>query len=75
MDKPQRVEPQEQPDRRQRDRRQTSIKAIQTEFDRLSLNIRHNDEKVKELEAAQKVQLVRIAQIQQEIEALKRSRD
>ena len=48
---------------------------MQTKFDSLRASIQQNEEKALELEAQLKVQFVRIAQIQQEIERLKSSRE
>jgi hypothetical protein len=59
-------------DRRQRERR-TQIADLQTTHDELRATIERNAEWLKRLEAEQHVQLVRISQIQRELDLLKQS--
>ena len=63
-----------QSDRRQRDRRQQRVTALQAELEPLRARVMANDERMRELEAEQKVQLVRIAQIQRELDDLKKTK-
>jgi hypothetical protein len=67
------VERRHLPDRRQRDRR-ARIAALQTEYVELRRAVQQNIEQMKRLELEQRTQLIRIAQLQQEIDALKKSR-
>jgi hypothetical protein len=60
-------------ERRQRERR-ARIADLQANHDDLRVIIERNAEQIKRLEAEQQVQLIRIAQIQREIDALKKSR-
>jgi hypothetical protein len=60
-------------ERRQRERR-ARIADLQANHDDLRAIIERNAEQIKRLEAEQQVQLIRIAQIQREIDALKKSR-
>ncbi len=60
-------------DRRHRDRR-ARLAAIQTTHDDLRATIEQNAVEIERLKAEQQLQLVRIAQIQQEIDALKKIR-
>jgi hypothetical protein len=61
-------------ERRHRERRRLQIDALQAELDPLRATVRENMEKIKQLEGEQKVQLVRIAQIQRELDDLKKTR-
>ena len=60
-------------DRRQQERR-TRLATVQANQDELRATIQRNAEEIERLKAEQRLQLVRIAQIQQEIDALKKSR-
>jgi hypothetical protein len=60
-------------ERRQRERR-ARIADLQANHDDLRAIIERNAEQIKRLEAEQQVQLIRIAQIQRELDALKKSR-
>jgi chromosome segregation ATPase len=60
-------------ERRQRERR-ARIADLQATHDELKATVERSAEQIKRLEAEQQVQLVRIAQIQRELDALKRSR-
>jgi hypothetical protein len=60
-------------ERRQRERR-ARIADLQANHDDLRVIIERNAEQIKRLEAEQQVQLIRIAQIQRELDALKKSR-
>jgi len=59
-------------DRRQHERR-AKIADLQAMHDELRINLERNAERLKRLEAEQHVQLVRIAQIQRELDELKKS--
>ena len=58
-------------DRRQRDRR-ARLTAIQANHDDLKETVARNAEEIRRLEAEQRTQLTRIAQIQLEIDNLKK---
>jgi len=60
-------------ERRQRERR-ARIADLQATHDDLRAILERNAEQIKRLEAEQQVQLIRIAQIQRELDALKKSR-
>ncbi len=60
-------------ERRQRERR-ARIADLQATHDDLKATVQRNAEQIKRLEAEQQVQLIRIAQIQRELDALKKSR-
>jgi uncharacterized protein YlxW (UPF0749 family) len=59
--------------RRQQDRR-ARLSAIQATHDDLRAIIERNSTEVERLKAEQRLQLIRIAQIQQEIDELKKAR-
>jgi hypothetical protein len=64
-----------QHERRHRlDRRQLRIDTLQAELEPLQSSVRENADKLFALENEQKIQLVRISQIQQELDELKKSR-
>ena len=60
-------------ERRQRERR-ARLEVIQSDHDDLKKAVKQNADEIKRLEAEQRTQLIRIAQIQHEIDALKKSR-
>jgi hypothetical protein len=60
-------------DRRERERR-AAVASIQADQNELRRQLRENMDKIRRLEADQLTQLVRIAQIQHEIDQLKKSR-
>lgn len=66
------------PERRQGERRERERRAriadLQATHDELRAALDRTAERIKRLEAEQQVQLVRIAQIQRELDALKTSR-
>ena len=60
-------------ERRQRERR-ARLEVIQSDHDDLKKAVMQNADEIKRLEAEQRTQLIRIAQIQHEIDGLKKSR-
>jgi len=60
--------------RRPQDRRQLRIDALQAELEPLQASVAQSAAKIRELEDEQRVQLVRISQIQTEVDELKKSR-
>ena len=60
--------------RQQADRRKLRVEALQAELNPLRDAVRQNAERIRELEREQRTQLVRIAQIQRELDDLKKSR-
>jgi len=61
-------------DRRQRDRRERRIEHLQAELEPLRASVKATEESIRELEREQRTQLVRIAQMQQELIELKKSK-
>lgn len=59
--------------RNQADRRQQRIDAVQAALDPLRAAVREGAERIRTLEREQKVQLVRISQLQRELDELKKS--
>lgn len=58
--------------RRQADRRQLRIHALEAELNPLRAAVQQNEERIRELEREQRTQLIRIAQIQRELDDIKK---
>jgi hypothetical protein len=61
-------------DRRQQDRRERRIELLQSELEPLRASVKATEEAIRELEREQRTQLVRIAQMQQELIELKKAK-
>ena len=61
-------------DRRQHERRKRRIEHLESELEPLRASVKATEEKIRELEREQRTQLVRIAQMQQELIELKKSK-
>ena len=68
------VDRRQQDRRRAQERRELRMDALRAELQPLQANVKGIANKILELEDAQHVQLVRISQIQQEIDELKKTR-
>jgi hypothetical protein len=60
--------------RHREDRRQLRIDLLRTELRPLQAIVKETADKIRELEGEQRVQLVRISQIQRELDDLKKAR-
>jgi hypothetical protein len=60
--------------RRQQDRRNTRLDVLLAELAPLQTAVKENSDKIRQLENEQRVQFVRISQLQQELDELKKPR-